>query len=453
MRSLSDAQGLVRERLKRNLHAWAALTPIEAAALTVHIALQPPTEAQARIDEAGTAAWAREWARFAEQLPDGIVLHWAIRNWHRLGAQRIPTALDLNGRAVIGAFAGDSLQRSLKVLVERDSALRGLLDGFSGAGLAPTQALPPDHERRHHDQPEVDQPRPGAGDDSVTAALRRVGSSVLALGHDDFGRLREVVAWLLEHPSEALRPRQLPVRGVDTKWFGRHRGTVAKLVEVAHPGPLPIVDADPRIRLRVLDGAVLHAGAAGTGTGAGTVDGVAFSMMPHDLAAPPAELARLPLHPRVAFVFENLESVLAMPDWPGTVAVHGGGYAVDLLEQLPWLHQTPIVYWGDLDSHGLAILNRLRAHLPHARSVLMDVDTLLAHRDLWVPEPAPSTATLEHLTEAERQALHALHDEGSVRLEQERIPWAYALQALRAAVDETVDASSAVLKASAPQTL
>jgi hypothetical protein len=83
----------------------------------------------------------------------------------------------------------------------------------------------------------------------------------------------------------------------------------------------------------------------------------------------------------------------------------------------------------------------------------MDVDTLLAHRDLWVPEPAPSTATLEHLTEAERQALHVLRDEGSVRLEQERIPWNFALEALRAAVDETVDASSAVLKASAPQTL
>ena len=38
-----------------------------------------------------------------------------------------------------------------------------------------------------------------------------------------------------------------------------------------------------------------------------------------------------------------------------------------------------LVYWGDLDTHGFAILNRLRECFPHARSMLMDRATLLAH--------------------------------------------------------------------------
>lgn len=423
MRNLSEARGLVRERLTRNLTKWAAASAQEGAALSVHVALQPPTEAQARDDAAAAAAWAREWAQAETQLPAGVTLHWTTRTWRRLGTQRIPTALDLVGRDTIGAFVGAAPQRDLRALVERDAALRSLLEEFSAATAEPQTPLAL-HEQQRNGAPEGGRPRPGVGEDTrtVTTVLQRVGSSVLALDDDDFGRLREVVAWLLEHPGTALRPRQLPVRGVDTKWFGRHRGTVAKLVEVMHPGPLYIVDADPRIRLRVLDDAVIDSQ-------------LVASALPHDLAAPPDELARLPLHPQVAFVFENLESVLAMPAWAGAVVVHGGGYAVDLLDRLPWLHRTPIVYWGDLDSHGLAILNRLRQHLPQVRSVLMDADTLRTHRDLWVPKPTPSTATLEHLTDAELGALQVLHDEGDVRLEQERIPWRLALEALQMAAD------------------
>ncbi|WP_372698788.1 Wadjet anti-phage system protein JetD domain-containing protein [Arthrobacter sp. JSM 101049] len=89
-----------------------------------------------------------------------------------------------------------------------------------------------------------------------------------------------------------------------------------------------------------------------------------------------------------------------------------------------------VVYWGDLDSHGFAILNRLRAHGVTARSVLMDTATLDAYADLCVPEPAPSTATLEYLTTAERDTLGLLAERGNVRLEQERIDWDHAVAVL-----------------------
>jgi hypothetical protein len=42
-----------------------------------------------------------------------------------------------------------------------------------------------------------------------------------------------------------------------------------------------------------------------------------------------------------------------------------------------------ILYWGDIDTHGFAILDRLRTGMPHMRSLMMDQATLQAHRSLW----------------------------------------------------------------------
>src|SRR5699024_398933 len=157
---------------------------------------------------------------------------------------------------------------------------------------------------------------------------------------------------------------------------------------------------------------------------------------PDDITAPISQLSRLSISPRLVFVFENLETVLAMPAWPTAVAVHGSGYAVDAVARLAWIEGARVIYWGDLDSHGFAILNRLRAHLPDVESALMDEATLLAHEDLWVPEPKPSSGTFRELTGSEARALGRIRAEGDVRLEQERIPWDTALAGLAAAVGE-----------------
>lgn len=92
-----------------------------------------------------------------------------------------------------------------------------------------------------------------------------------------------------------------------------------------------------------------------------------------------------------------------------------------------------LIYWGDIDTHGFAILDRLRAWLPQARSVLMDRETLLQHRDRWVREERPTSAALTRLTATEAQLYAALvHDDlgTRVRLEQERIDWRFAQRSL-----------------------
>lgn len=147
-----------------------------------------------------------------------------------------------------------------------------------------------------------------------------------------------------------------------------------------------------------------------------------------DVSAPVSDLAKLDLRPERIFVFENLATVLAMPPVAGAVVLHGGGHRVEPVAHLPWART--VTYWGDLDSHGFAILHRLRAHGVTATSILMDTDTLLAHQDMWGSDAEPNVSVLSLLTPDESSTLRILSSAGNVRLEQERIPWDYAIEAL-----------------------
>lgn len=75
---------------------------------------------------------------------------------------------------------------------------------------------------------------------------------------------------------------------------------------------------------------------------------------------------------------ENEITYLAFPLPGDAIVIFGGGYAVDALGPLGWLTDLDLTYWGDIDTHGFAILNRLRHRFGHARSMLMDRATLLA---------------------------------------------------------------------------
>ncbi len=79
------------------------------------------------------------------------------------------------------------------------------------------------------------------------------------------------------------------------------------------------------------------------------------------------------------------------------------------------------------------ILNRLRRRFGHARSMLMDRATLLAHRGQWVTEPRPTAVSLDLLDPEETELYRDLLDGTlgpSIRLEQERISFAAIEQAL-----------------------
>ena len=107
-----------------------------------------------------------------------------------------------------------------------------------------------------------------------------------------------------------------------------------------------------------------------------------------ETAADGTEAWRLLLDAR----FEGLLLDVQMPDLDG----------FEVLAQAAWLRQCHVHYWGDIDTHGFAILDRLRAHLPHARSLLMDRATLLEFEVHWGVEDTPTQRDLIRLNDDER---------------------------------------------------
>jgi len=240
---------------------------------------------------------------------------------------------------------------------------------------------------------------------------------------EDWPLLLALADWIRRHPRPGIFIRQIPVAGVHTKVLERHTGLLTRLLNVLLP--VEAVDADMRtftarfgfaaeprrVRLR---GAAAVLGVPATG----------FTDTEWEVAS----LAALDPHAHgiaELLVLENKTSFLTVTAQRGRLIVWGAGYGADeLLAALPWRDQVAIRYWGDIDTHGLAILARVRAVAPQTTSVLMDTATLLAHRPYWGSEKTPHTGELRTLTDAEADLLTALRTAeygDRVRLEQEFI--------------------------------
>ncbi|GIJ30366.1 hypothetical protein Vqi01_55280 [Micromonospora qiuiae] len=234
-------------------------------------------------------------------------------------------------------------------------------------------------------------------------------------------RLVEVVRWIDQHPTIDRYVRQIDVPGVDTKFIEQHRSILAQLLdrqltpERVDPAQPPARFAE-RYLFRTKPAYVrLRALARPVPAAFGPFSEVTVRV--DELADSPLDVARV-------LVVENETTYLALPSMPDTVAVFGGGYAVRALAPLTWLHERKLSYWGDIDTHGFAILDRLRQVFPHTTSMLMDAETLLRHREHWGREATPVAAELAHLTPAESQVYRDLVADRyapALRLEQERI--------------------------------
>ena len=253
--------------------------------------------------------------------------------------------------------------------------------------------------------------------------------------------LERVLTWFVDHPKSGLYLRQLPIEGVDTKWFTEPRKKVvqrllvaireAKVGAVLGTEPSEVLGPDmtfetvcglkpfPKlIRARLLD----------------EVDQKLFYGL-SDLSLPLDEWAQLPLYPEIVFISENLQTGLAFEAHPKSVVFFGLGAGVTQLAAIPWVRTARIIYWGDVDTYGLEILAHLRSVLPQTESVMMNRQTLEAFRGLAVAENRQASgAHVEHLRENEREVFDALKmgDLARLRLEQERIPWPVARETLLA---------------------
>ena len=245
---------------------------------------------------------------------------------------------------------------------------------------------------------------------------------VLALA-DDWERLLDVVDWIALHPRPGIYLRQVDIPGVHSKFIEAHRGVLIQWLDLILPSEAVDTtatgnagfarrygfrDRPQRIRLRLLD--PVHALWPGAGDA--------------DIALDDANFARLAPRVTRVFITENEINYLAFPALPDSLLIFGAGYGFEVLAQAGWLMSCQVFYWGDIDTHGFAILDQLRAHLPHVRSLLMDRATLLAFEAQWGKEEKQTLRDLPRLNPEERALYDELRDNRlrpNLRLEQERI--------------------------------
>ena len=388
MKLPDDVRQFLARRFQSKHREWLIGDPGEGQ-WPLEVPLGIPTEQAALRQVDGVRAWVGAWQGWqANTVQTSGTLYWCERRWKALGVQRLPEKLALGGPEEVAMWIGESARWE-----RAQSRYRTLTARW----------------------PVLAQPLPRYFD-------------VLAdYGDADFHRLAEMLDWIANHPQSDLYPRQLPVSGLDSKWLDGRKGLLTDLVAAIQEDSSSELDFYQRcglkappllVRMRVLDQA-LRARVGGVG----------------DITAPVEDLAGLNLPVSHVFIVENLQTGLAMSDMPGAVVFMRLGYNVDVLACFPWLAPAKCIYWGDLDTHGFAILHRARSYIPALQSVLMDEDTLLQHKALWVDESAQHPATeLTLLTEPEQLLYRDLkqHRWGqNVRLEQERIDWVAAWGALQ----------------------
>ena len=126
-----------------------------------------------------------------------------------------------------------------------------------------------------------------------------------------------------------------------------------------------------------------------------------------------------------------------VPTLPNTIAIFTSGFDISQLRALVWLQQARVLYWGDIDSHGMEILALLRSFIPHAQNAIMDRKTFDTFPEFVVSGQPNSVTTQIHLTN-EEQELYLYLTENNLRLEQEKLPLTYVSTRLLALLNSAL---------------
>ena len=250
----------------------------------------------------------------------------------------------------------------------------------------------------------------------------------------EWGLLLDIVAWQQCHPRPGLYLREVDIPGVHSKFIEAHRGVLMELLDMVLPAAAiddsasgvsqfakryGFRDKPLRIRFRVLDPHLPLL--PGTPVQDITLDAESF--------------ARLDLQVSRVFITENEINFLAFPPVKEGVVIFGAGYGFEMLRQAAWLAGCRLYYWGDIDTHGFAILDQLRSQFAQVESLLMDRDTLMAFATLWGREERQTVRDLPRLHPEERALYDDLRDNRireNLRLEQERVGFGWVEAAVAA---------------------
>jgi hypothetical protein len=347
----------------------------------IRIPLKHPTAEEIinRFDEV------RQWIKTLSgdcknETGSGFSLEWRERNYQQLGKNRLPVAAIIKSEQDALTIIGKQKQaKQFKTLA--DSTILAF---------------------------------PQLGD-----WLQKRPLQVLKHAHD-WPQLLKVIQWISQHPRPDIYLRQIDLPDIHTKFIERHKSLLIELLDIILPADVINIEATgvkeferrygfrskpAQVRFRLLDPD-------------STLDGLT------DLAVPALELARLRLPVTTVFITENDINGLAFPSIAKSMVIFGLGYGLQVLNEISWLNDKAIYYWGDIDTHGFAMLDQIRQYFPHTESLLMNKETLLVHRQLWGEENKPTSRDLDYLRPQEIELYQEIINNRygkNLRLEQERI--------------------------------
>lgn len=242
-------------------------------------------------------------------------------------------------------------------------------------------------------------------------------------------QLLMVCKYFQDNPEPDCYIRELDIVGVDSKFVEQNKGILRELLDQLLPDEAIDYEVkglaghgferryglkydEPLIRFRILD--IKLAGDSGL----------------TDISVPVSQFRKLALPCKQIYITENKTNGLSFPPVKDAIIIFGLGYGVSSLATVDWLRDREIFYWGDIDTHGFSILSQLRSYFPKAQSFMMDRETLLEFKSLWVTEPDDKrcVAKLINLNHDEQRLYVELRDDvagNRIRLEQERIGMYY----------------------------
>lgn len=348
LRSVDDARARALTAYNRNLRGWVFDEPV-----ALSIPLGTPTKKQTNENPAEVLSWREQWTGYAGPGE----LRWATKRLGNYGSTDIPTHLVLTSREQVASLVRKSQELARILAVKQQLA-----------------AIPKD-------------------------ALLSTFGHWRGYTQAEAELLVEVVRWINGHDLSSYYVRELPIRGVHSKWVENHRAVLQ-----AACGNLNFRQPEALCEYR----------------------------FPGFHGALPFERIAVPAECTAVLVIENRTTFLALPDIPGLMLVNGQGFGALRITAARGFAGKSIYYWGDLDVHGFEILDGFRCGLPETQSVLMDLKTVRAYEDMAVPDRVDQFSYAS-LTEDERETVSYLRERG-LRIEQERILLDYAVEAIKEAM-------------------
>lgn len=232
-------------------------------------------------------------------------------------------------------------------------------------------------------------------------------------------RLLLVSAYFIEYPNPYVYMRELEIEGVDTKFIESHKKVLDVILSTLLERET-ITQAQrgfekryglkydlPSIRFRILDEKYYISGLS-------------------DIALPLNEFMTLNIPCEKVFITENKINGLSFPNIKNSMVIFGLGYGVESLKDVAWLRDKKLYYWGDIDTHGFAILSQFRSYFFHVHSIFMNKEMIVEYKNMATQEPKDKRfmGDLKSLTLEEEELFISLKQDfygSSFRLEQERV--------------------------------